>query len=976
MSNQLTLKKEIKNYSNITKQYELTLTKLAQFFQALSLNGKMFLSKSEKALEEFYNELQKEDKTTTYNICFRNFYERVKEYFSKLNSNLLEIDKQLEGKLLNFITVYKTNNNGAIKQLEKILTKIEEQKIILEKSKISYFDASKEAMGQEIKIIELKNNENTSREDYKKNNDILEKLVSLSNEKEKKYKVEIENMNKLLDSNENDYKSIIEVLVGFQNNKIQHLYDILDNFKNIITNFNKSDKELITDIEKIKRSSNIKRDVNIFKDDHNYLNDKDKRFTNEEFFDYEIYKKNTEKKGMDIRQKTLAPSRSTANFRERKKIYIHTFEKSSKIVWLGKKQINMENLHIKNVNNQLNELINEIIQSDTKLEDKNFNFLLTNLENNANNSYIFIHLLANHYNNNGFIKVNNLDNLNLLSNLLSIVLQFGYNDKSIFEVCYMVIFIAEKTIYYDPNDFSNKYYLCKNLSKQSQFSLKDFWRELIMNKILMVTEVKIKLEMEKRCRPESTRLNTISNIEINNDNNMFKKFKGYLRLDFGAQKSKENKNIEDEIISGRIRKEKLPSYCMEVIDEYIQHFNNFNFEGKNPIELIKEIHMQYKFNEVVLNSFLAQIKSNSCVNKFLKSKIIDVPENIDYKVFYFKNIHTYTKKMDDKTQIILTNTLKYLDLKDFPNILLLKKNYNKTFLKIIYDNLLLKKGDIDCKNHLRFWKVLLDYRTIIKKYDYKKIKEEINNSETPINGSDVIDLDTVRTTFDSDKEINQKKISNILKSIIYSFKNVNYCQGMNYIAAFFLNITEYDEEEAFYLFSCLISSTEYGELFKDDLAKLKKIFYIFERILSILLPELFYYFKENNIGVSYFISSWNITLFTNTFQYNNNKKNPMVLFRILELFFLNGWESIIKLGIFVLKNYEAKLMTLTFEDLLHFLINDIVKSDFFQNENFENVMNITLNFKIEDSLIENLDKEFEIKKSSPNVGKRESFQII
>ena len=93
MSNQLTLKKEIKNYINITKQYELTLTKLSQFFQVISSNGKIFIAKSDKALEEFYTELQKEDKTTTHNICFRNFYEKMKEYFFKLNTNFLEINK-------------------------------------------------------------------------------------------------------------------------------------------------------------------------------------------------------------------------------------------------------------------------------------------------------------------------------------------------------------------------------------------------------------------------------------------------------------------------------------------------------------------------------------------------------------------------------------------------------------------------------------------------------------------------------------------------------------------------------------------------------------------------------------------------------------------------------------------------------------------------------------------------------------------
>jgi hypothetical protein len=77
--------------------------------------------------------------------------------------------------------------------------------------------------------------------------------------------------------------------------------------------------------------------------------------------------------------------------------------------------------------------------------------------------------------------------------------------------------------------------------------------------------------------------------------------------------------------------------------------------------------------------------------------------------------------------------------------------------------------------------------------------------------------------------VNQKKISYILKSIVDQVPTLHYNQGMNYIAAFLLNITE-DEEESFYLFIGLLTSTKYGELFKDDLAQLKKFFLYIRKI--------------------------------------------------------------------------------------------------------------------------------------------------
>ena len=65
---------------------------------------------------------------------------------------------------------------------------------------------------------------------------------------------------------------------------------------------------------------------------------------------------------------------------------------------------------------------------------------------------------------------------------------------------------------------------------------------------------------------------------------------------------------------------------------------------------------------------------------------------------------------------------------------------------------------------------------------------------------------------------------------------------------------------SFLYFLCLLLTSDYSSLFTKDLENLKKFFYVFERILDILLPELYNYLKINNIKVSFFISPWFITL--------------------------------------------------------------------------------------------------------------------
>jgi len=188
---------------------------------------------------------------------------------------------------------------------------------------------------------------------------------------------------------------------------------------------------------------------------------------------------------------------------------------------------------------------------------------------------------------------------------------------------------------------------------------------------------------------------------------------------------------------------------------------------------------------------------------------------------------------------------------------------------------------------------------------------------------------------------------------------------MNFIAAFLLNLCG-DEEEAFYIFLCLLLTSDYGSLFTKELANLKKYFYVFERIIDILLPELYNYLKINNIKVSFFISPWLITLFTDTYLNIKNRENPKVLLRIWDLFLFSGCKSILKVGIPLLKNYEHKIMSLTFEELLRFLISDIPKSDFFQNESYDNLMKTYINFKIESNLISNIESEYQIKKQLDN----------
>jgi hypothetical protein len=107
---------------------------------------------------------------------------------------------------------------------------------------------------------------------------------------------------------------------------------------------------------------------------------------------------------------------------------------------------------------------------------------------------------------------------------------------------------------------------------------------------------------------------------------------------------------------------------------------------------------------------------------------------------------------------------------------------------------------------------------------------------------------------------------------------------MNYVASFLYQLTE-DEELTFYLMLGLLESTEFSAIFLEELTRLKSFFYAFDRLISLFLPELHQYFKNNSIIVNYFCSPWFITLFTNTYQFSTTEP-PKVILKIWDDFLL------------------------------------------------------------------------------------------
>ena len=364
------------------------------------------------------------------------------------------------------------------------------------------------------------------------------------------------------------------------------------------------------------------------------------------------------------------------------------------------------------------------------------------------------------------------------------------------------------------------------------------------------------------------------------------------------------------------------------------------------------------------NYFKNVIKTNQIIKNSIKNKSIFANDN-NYKKFYF----TYKgnkkfKGIEDPKIISLIFSLKYIDIKEIPKILCLNKSIKEKLSKKIYKNILFKYFDkLDSNTHLNIWKILLKYSEIKNKYNYNHILEEVNKSPESVKNIDIIQLDIIRTSFDTEEESKRKKIGNMLKAISKELPSLNYCQGMNQIAAFLLDVCDYNEEEAFYIFLSLMIDSVYSTLFKNELENLNIIFYQFERILSHALPEIYSHLKDNKITPGFFVSPWFITIFTDAFVDKKEINNKKIIMKIFDLFILQGWKAIIKIGISLLKFNENIILQTPVEELLNFLTNDIIKTKFFDKNNLESVMKADFEIYISRSTLDEIKEQYNIKKN-------------
>ena len=951
----LSLSSEYESYQEYYTQTKTTMFTVSNFFINYHKSLNEFATSIENSLNELLSNFINYDKNITHIQKLFSFFQLFEKHLLNLTSISKKVLTEIISPTSEFTSFLFGENKKNLEKLKKIIDNTNIQKNKYDKQKDIYFECCKMAERQEKKLVEemdkhSNNNDNT----IKNKNDLLTKLRVQSQEEYQKYKEEHAKTNKLYKENNTKYFKIINFLKNNEEKRINFLSFHVEKFISILTEEKNSLNNVINSALSQTENNNeekslklqLDEDMNIYKDKFNFEYKPNQRFLEEELLMYEMYRRKIEsimtknnlllkkfnnRKDLFMSYMPMNIINSSLNYSRDMEEYFSKFnninlEQNDLIVYKNIFDPNPMNVNIKLFDNFKNKL-----KHDSKFAQK--------IIDKTHSDYFRNPVI--------FYEFKNMEQFNRLAQVLINVCMNKDIYNKIFEVNFGVINIAEKGFIID-SDTKKRKYLCQVLAQSCDlFQDKNHWKNLFVHKIEEI-------------------LNNIFIKETKND----------MRFNQKEKKSKEKEEIK------KLKEQKMNEIkeknCYNIIKEFVTHFPNFNLDISNANDLIINVGTNYGLSKEEIKYLVCYMNSNTYsikagyhqVNTSIKdSKFIRSNSKIYNSHYLLKNINNTNNMRLKKLYIILNSVFNYLKLKDYINIRRVNKffyeNSNKKIYKFIFlksDKSPMKINLFSVKKHTGMWYHFLKYNK--NSLNYSKISPNILNSKKELKFQDTILMDVARTFFEENQDLMREKVKNILLCLSEVYPKVGYCQGMHHICQFLLAITNSKENEAFNIFSAIISKTSYEQIVIDDFKLMKKFFYVFDRLINIYLPDLFVINKSNNISACFYISPWFITLFTMRFQKNQTK----LLLRIFDMFILDGWICIVRIGLVMLKYYQNDLVKMKYEELLQFLINELKdKYDFFGNYNYDKFMEMYKEMKIPKGLISNIENEYALMNNMENI---------
>lgn len=158
--------------------------------------------------------------------------------------------------------------------------------------------------------------------------------------------------------------------------------------------------------------------------------------------------------------------------------------------------------------------------------------------------------------------------------------------------------------------------------------------------------------------------------------------------------------------------------------------------------------------------------------------------------------------------------------------------------------------------------------------------------------------------------IGQRSLYNILGSFSLMDPQTGYQQGMSYIAA--ILIMQMDEESSFWAFVEIMKTYKVNLLYRSESDSLLNWMKEFDKWFSKLLPKLYQHMKKECISFEIYAVKWIKTIYSYNFPLE-------LIFRIWDVFFIEGMDFLIWVGLALLDQSEDDLLKMKSMDIMKYL---------------------------------------------------------
>ena len=753
--------------------------------------------------------------------------------------------------------------------------------------------------------------------------------------------------------------------------------------KSLLNKHSSLEKKIFKEYEELKTlvNENNKNNKNFNKYTSSYIDDNNEFCNNQSECTNNNYKDCNDENNSQFFKMTNIKKQYTRFVKWYKIAFCESLVKLNNKLLLKKYEIdsNNNNLAIKDANN-LNSLIN-----NTKI-DSNINFY--NTVNHVNNKTIInesadrIKSLINNNNNNENNNTFNLSNKESYNNKID-TNNFG----------------SPKSVKYNnlnKNDHSNK--LNRNINNCNT----DFRKKSLFNSTSRQLKSSFKISNLNKNYLENfnnnnynTLNNKISSEDIYTNNTTTNKNKKHIKFNNNILNTSENKNISTNteikqkssgIDENNINNNKITDVFLN--NENIKRKHNIYSNSDN--KFLKKLFTQNSFSNRKIEKY--QLKREIEFN-IANNQDIEIQNSNDN--YYLLNT-PLKSSLDNSKDISLHNhknkTVNFVSLAHNENnyikpISIFNNTSNsdtksltfkrrKDFSKVIYNNI----KSFKAANPLKFneklskgppqslrwvcWMTAADLP--IEKFETNYLSYLHKDVDNATNSQIKKDLNRTLTeegTFFNDDN-NKNSLYKLLKAFAANDSEVNYCQGMNFIAGFLLVIADFNELESFYMMQALFSNSTFCNhlgirgFYIKGFPLLNFYLDLFDYYFNKYLPKLYHHFT-NNLVLSHdsWASKWFLTLFTVCMPLK-------VSMRIWDCIFATGLNFIIQFSLSLLKSLEHRLLEFSDEfDVIDFfkLMTPFNNTSMIELNLDELLINAINKYKLDNETFLNVKKDFEDK---------------